>query len=71
MCIVLLPPGGYPIAVNKYIISKFNTVSLPQKNRTFFFPVLTDRKNDITPVRFSVTYPYAENKEDLALAVRT
>jgi hypothetical protein len=21
MCIVLLPPGGYPIAVNKYIIS--------------------------------------------------
>ena len=21
MCTVLLPPGGYPIAVNKYIIS--------------------------------------------------
>jgi hypothetical protein len=23
MCTVLQPPGGYPIAVNKYIISKF------------------------------------------------
>ena len=21
MCTILLPPGGYPIAVNKYIIS--------------------------------------------------
>jgi len=23
MCTVLLPPGGYPIAVNKYIISYY------------------------------------------------
>jgi hypothetical protein len=50
---------------------KFSTLSLPQKNRTFFFPVHTNRKNDITPASFSVTYPYADNEKNLALAVRT
>jgi hypothetical protein len=49
----------------------FSTVSLPHKNRTFFFPGHTNRNNDITLASFSVTYPYAENKENLALAVRT
>ena len=26
MCTVLLPPGGYPIAVNKYIISSYHII---------------------------------------------
>ena len=50
---------------------KLSTVSLPQINSPFFIPVHTNRKNGITPASFSVTYPYTEDKENLALAVRT
>jgi hypothetical protein len=32
MCTVLLPPGGYPIAVNKYVIS--NTTSIHSRSHT-------------------------------------
>jgi len=31
MCTVLLPPGGYPIAVNKYIIS-YDIISTTMAN---------------------------------------
>jgi len=37
MCTVLLPPGGNPIAVNKYInINKLNVIQVPQMTPDFF-----------------------------------
>jgi len=43
MCTVLLPPGGYPIAVNKYI--KYQnwvvTATKPSKSATIKFMIAT------------------------------
>jgi hypothetical protein len=36
MCTVLLPPGGYPIAVNKYIISFNSSVILLRRRHHFW-----------------------------------
>ena len=35
MCTVLLPPGGYQIAVNKYIISYINNLLNRRKSVTY------------------------------------
>jgi hypothetical protein len=60
MCTVLLPPGGYPIAVNKYIISyhiiSYHIISYHIINSSLFTsrstkskPLQTREEVDILP----------------------
>jgi len=41
MCALLLPQGGYPIAVNKYIIKPVTTVLRRSKCRKVFYILIS------------------------------
>jgi len=50
-CTVLLPPGDYPFAVNKYIIS-YNFEITSEKVKEFFCPIPHDFQKSISFGKF-------------------